>query len=92
MVHLLIAFLMVSTDVAHRQNGTVNRTLLSIIICHENGTSDVTIDLTRNLWMRIFAPAEHVKGEKLPLVIYIHDLEFLDSGKLGCVGYYRVWI
>jgi acetyl esterase/lipase len=81
MARIQIAFLMAATDAARRQNGTVNRTLLSIIepktsakpkpiagVC----TSDVTIDPTRNLWMRIFAPAEPVEGEKLPLVIYIH--------------------
>lgn len=72
---------MAATDAARRQNGTVNRFLLSVIEPKTSAnpkpvagvrTSDVTVDQNWNLWMRIFAPSDPVKDEKLPLVIYFH--------------------
>ncbi|KAF3337796.1 putative carboxylesterase 18 [Carex littledalei] len=81
MARLQIALLIGVTDAARRKDGTVNRRLLSIVepktsanpkpvagVC----TSDVTVDQTRNLWIRIFAPSDPVKDEKLPIVIHFH--------------------
>ncbi|KAJ4790392.1 alpha/beta-Hydrolases superfamily protein [Rhynchospora pubera] len=81
MARIQVGFLMAATDAARRQDGTVNRFLLSIIEPKTSAnpkpiagvrTSDITIDPTRSLWVRIFAPSDPVKDEKLPLVIHFH--------------------
>ncbi|KAJ3675499.1 hypothetical protein LUZ60_004541 [Juncus effusus] len=75
------------TSIAIRKNRTVNRHFLSLIdptaksnpnpksgVC----TSDLNIDPSRNLWIRIFTPKkEEKKGQKLPLIIYFHGGGFV---------------
>ncbi|XP_071699787.1 probable carboxylesterase 18 [Rutidosis leptorrhynchoides] len=71
-------------DLILRNDGTVNRRLLSVINFissikkpanseQVNGvkTYDVVVDQTRELWFRVFVPIQHAE-EDLPVLVYFH--------------------
>ncbi|CBI27713.3 unnamed protein product, partial [Vitis vinifera] len=70
------------TDFSLRDDGTINRRLLSFLDfrappnstpVHGVKTSDVTVDPSRNLWFRLFEPTEVPgRGEKLPVIVFFH--------------------
>ncbi|KAJ3675500.1 hypothetical protein LUZ60_004542 [Juncus effusus] len=70
------------TKIAIGRDGTVNRNFLSSFIPFTSASpkpknkvrsSDLNLDSTRNLWIRIFAPSiPHENGENLPLIVYFH--------------------
>ncbi|XP_010668087.2 probable carboxylesterase 18 [Beta vulgaris subsp. vulgaris] len=67
-------------------DGTVNRRLLNLADIHAppsstpiNGviSSDHTLDPSRNLWFRLFLPANFPATTSLPLIIYFHGGGFV---------------
>ncbi|XP_062020593.1 probable carboxylesterase 18 [Rosa rugosa] len=71
------------TDAARRQNGTINRRLMSLLDLRSSATpsapykgvttSDVTVDQTRNLWFRLFVPSTTSSPPaSLPVVVFFH--------------------
>ncbi|KAM6578108.1 hypothetical protein CsatB_029945 [Cannabis sativa] len=71
------------TDISRRNNGTINRRLLSLFDIRSPTTpsavkgvssSDYTLDSSRNLWFRIFVPSSaSASGPKsLPVFIFFH--------------------
>ena len=78
----VLSVLSAVTDFARRDDGTINRRLLSFLNFRAppnstpvNGvkTSDVTVDPSRNLWFRLFEPTEVPgRGEKLPVIVFFH--------------------
>uniref|UniRef100_A0A5B6ZBX7 Putative carboxylesterase 18 n=1 Tax=Davidia involucrata TaxID=16924 RepID=A0A5B6ZBX7_DAVIN len=75
----LLAAFCFGVDASRRSNGTVNRRLMSLFDPKSppssskpiNGvtSSDVTVDASRNLWFRLYAPAG---DSRLPLIVYFH--------------------
>ncbi|XP_027078561.1 probable carboxylesterase 18 [Coffea arabica] len=67
---------------SRRRNGTVNRTLLSMLgyKCSANSTPiggvstfDITVDPTRKLWFRLFVPvAATTSSSVLPVIVFFH--------------------
>ncbi|KAF3321717.1 putative carboxylesterase 18 [Carex littledalei] len=68
------------TDASRRSNGTINRRLLSFFSPHASAslhpstgvrTSDITIDPSHNLRIRVFVPASP-PSTPLPVVVFFH--------------------
>lgn len=84
---LAISVLHAVTDVSRRQDGTVNRRLLSLLNLKSppypdpiNGfmSYDVTVDRTRNLWFRVFVPmTPGSESERLPVIVFFHGGGFV---------------
>ncbi|XP_010265448.1 PREDICTED: probable carboxylesterase 18 [Nelumbo nucifera] len=69
------------TNVACRPEGTVNRRLLNFLEpkvppsakpVRGVKTADITIDPTRNLWVRVFIPTEPAGDASLPVIVFFH--------------------
>ncbi|XP_057501980.1 probable carboxylesterase 18 [Actinidia eriantha] len=80
---LLVAGHTFAVDYSRRSNGTVNRRLMNFLDAKSppsakpmNGvtSSDITIDVTRNLWFRLFTPAD---ADMLPVIVYFHGGGFV---------------
>ncbi|MQL76283.1 hypothetical protein Taro_008675 [Colocasia esculenta] len=80
---ITIFFLTLVTDAVRRSDGTINRRLLSFleISARPNPkpvrgvrTADITIDTARNLWFRLFLPADSSQGDGagLPVLVFFH--------------------
>ncbi|KAF3444194.1 hypothetical protein FNV43_RR13884 [Rhamnella rubrinervis] len=75
-----VSFLSPLTDSVRRPNGTINRRLLRFFDIksspnptsplHGVTSSDLTIDPSRNLWVRIFVP--HSASSSLPVIVFFH--------------------
>ncbi|XP_077231706.1 putative carboxylesterase 18 [Tasmannia lanceolata] len=83
-------FIIVAANAARRDNGTVNRRLLKLLVPRTRAhgkpvkgvkTFDVTVDRTRNVWFRVFTPTETVNdgngGNGLPVIVYFHGGGFV---------------
>ncbi|KAG4991776.1 hypothetical protein JHK87_025233 [Glycine soja] len=79
-LRILTSLLNLLINASRRSNGTVNRRLFNFfdrkLPSNPNPvdgvkTSDVTVDATRNLWFRLFAPSSSV-ATTLPVVIFFH--------------------
>ncbi|CAN6200021.1 unnamed protein product [Urochloa humidicola] len=85
-VRIQLAGLTVAIDAVERSDGTVNRCLYGVIDRllsarpnprpDKSGVRsyDITIDASRNIWARVFAPstATATTGRPLPVVVYYH--------------------
>ncbi|KAL0909902.1 hypothetical protein M5K25_020811 [Dendrobium thyrsiflorum] len=78
---LYITLLSAVTDASRRSNGTINRRLLSFIDIRAAPnptpvrgirTIDVTVDPSRNLWIRLFVPSDGAGRRNLPIVVFFH--------------------
>ncbi|KAG8079543.1 hypothetical protein GUJ93_ZPchr0007g4976 [Zizania palustris] len=79
-VRLRISVVMAATGLAQRHNGTVNRSLVSLVDrqtparprpdTHGVRSADVTVDASRGLWARVFSPVS--AGSPLAVIVYIH--------------------
>ncbi|PKA55963.1 putative carboxylesterase 18 [Apostasia shenzhenica] len=84
---LYVSLLSAVTDACRRSDGSINRRLLSFFDLraapnpspvHGVRTLDLTVDASRNLWVRLFLPAGQAPstaaggGSRLPLVIFFH--------------------
>ncbi|KAL1532978.1 putative carboxylesterase 18 [Salvia divinorum] len=79
------------TYISTRQDGTINQFLFSIVDSKTPApatkvinkirvsTSDITIDASRNLWLRLFNPASPA-SEPFPLIVYFHGGGFANYG------------
>ncbi|KAL9245568.1 hypothetical protein vseg_019204 [Gypsophila vaccaria] len=76
----------ISKIALHPNNGTVNRRLLNLIDITSppssspiNGviTSDHTLDVSRQLWFRLFVPLDDHHHHPLPVIIYFHGGGFV---------------
>lgn len=85
---ITLFFLSAVTDASSRPDGTVNRRFFSMVeslSClrvpanpkPRNGvkTSDVTVDSSRNLWIRLFIPID--SAPRLPVVVFFHGGGFV---------------
>ncbi|KAK6123482.1 hypothetical protein DH2020_042771 [Rehmannia glutinosa] len=75
-----------------RRDGTINRRLLNLFDLKNTApatkridtikvsTSDVLIDPSRNLWLRLFVPNTTNPSNKLPLIVYFHGGGFNTFG------------
>ncbi|CAL5084351.1 unnamed protein product [Urochloa decumbens] len=84
-VRLQLAGLTVAIDAVERSDGTVNRCLYGVIDRvlsarpnprpNKSGVRsyDITMDASRNIWARVFAPSSATSaGRPLPVVVYYH--------------------
>ncbi|KAK9059498.1 hypothetical protein SSX86_020200 [Deinandra increscens subsp. villosa] len=80
-------FLHTLIDQITRNDGTVNRRLLKLLLIRSppsskpiNGVKsyDVVVDPTRNLWFRVFVPTQYA-AEDLPVIVYFHGGGFIFS-------------
>ncbi|KAG6390886.1 hypothetical protein SASPL_148631 [Salvia splendens] len=79
------------TYISTRRDGTINRFLFGLVDSKTRApatkvinktrvsTSDITIDASRNLWLRLFSPATPA-SEPLPLLVYFHGGGFANYG------------
>ncbi|KAG5521586.1 hypothetical protein RHGRI_033967 [Rhododendron griersonianum] len=81
---IVLSVLATVTDASQRRDGTVNRRLLKLINFTSppnakpvNGVKshDVTVDPTRNLWVRIFVPT--ATTQPLPVIVFFHGGGFV---------------
>jgi acetyl esterase/lipase len=99
---LQIFALSAATDLAQRSNGTVNRFLFKLGDRQTPAmprpdalgirSNDLTVDATRNLWVRVYSPAAEAAGAgPLPVVVYFHGggLTFLSPSSLPVDGMCR---
>ncbi|PIN19427.1 Arylacetamide deacetylase [Handroanthus impetiginosus] len=76
-----------------RRDGTINRRILSFIDVKASAratrfinttrvsTSDISVDLSRTLWFRLFVPKNGIDSDKLlPLIVYFHGGGFTNYG------------
>ncbi|KAL0317127.1 UNVERIFIED_CONTAM: putative carboxylesterase 18 [Sesamum angustifolium] len=75
-----------------RRDGTINRRVLRLLDSKASApatklikgtrvsTSDVPIDPSRDLWFRLFVPADGGSGKLLPLIVYFHGGGFTNFG------------
>ncbi|KAK4385374.1 putative carboxylesterase 18 [Sesamum angolense] len=75
-----------------RRDGTINRRVLRLLDSKASApatklikgtrvsTSDVPIDPSRELWFRLFVPADGGSGKLLPLIVYFHGGGFTNFG------------
>ncbi|RWW25676.1 hypothetical protein GW17_00009965 [Ensete ventricosum] len=68
-------------DAACRSDGTVNRRLVSLLDARVAAsakpfrgvrTADVPVDLSCDLWFRLFVPSSVSDGERLPTIVFFH--------------------
>ncbi|KAL5198541.1 hypothetical protein ABZP36_002053 [Zizania latifolia] len=79
-VRLKLFVLRAAVDLAQRRDGTVNRSLFSLVDrqtpvrprpdAHGVRSADVTVDASRGLWARVFSPVS--AGSPLAVIVYIH--------------------
>ncbi|KAL0401255.1 UNVERIFIED_CONTAM: putative carboxylesterase 18 [Sesamum latifolium] len=75
-----------------RRDGTINRRVLRLVDIKASApatklikgtrvsTSDVPVDPSRNLWFRLFVPADGGSDKLLPLIVYFHGGGFTNFG------------
>ncbi|CAI0442185.1 unnamed protein product [Linum tenue] len=94
---LAVSVVSALSDLGRRHDGTVNRRLLSFLDlkCPASTTpiqsvvsSDVTVDASRNLWFRVYAPATSAAaagGGGLPVLVFFHGggFAFLSAASVG---------
>ncbi|CAL9764611.1 unnamed protein product [Musa acuminata subsp. burmannicoides] len=77
----VIAAVSAINDAACRSDGTVNRGLVSLLDARVAAsakpfrgvrTADVPVDLSRDLWFRLFVPSSVSDGERLPVIVFFH--------------------
>lgn len=80
-VRLSVSFLSIVTDATRRADGTINRRLLSFLNFRASPnptqvqgvrTIDLTIDPSRNLWIRLFLPDGGRRPQGFPLIVFFH--------------------
>ncbi|XP_022132020.1 probable carboxylesterase 18 [Momordica charantia] len=85
-VKLMLFAIGSGTDLCCRSNSTVNRCLAHLFDFKSpplnkpnNGLKsfDVTVDASRNLWFRLYAPTSDSTSESLPLIVYFHGGGFI---------------
>ncbi|URE10986.1 gibberellin receptor [Musa troglodytarum] len=77
----VVAAVSAINDAACRSDGTVNRRLVSLLDARVAAsakpfrgvrTADVPVDLSRDLWFRLFVPSSVSDGERLPVIVFFH--------------------
>jgi acetyl esterase/lipase len=82
-VRFQVFALSAACDLSQRRDGTVNRSLFSLVDRQTHASSrpdargvrsaDVVVDASRGLWARVFSPsAEQAATAPLPVVVYFH--------------------
>ncbi|MCL7025918.1 hypothetical protein MKW94_017475 [Papaver nudicaule] len=91
------------TDFTRRDNGTVNRSLMNLLDITKQipskpvrglNIADITVDPSRNLWFRLYAPADEIMklpsgttaaAGNLPVFIFFHGggFAFLSAASIG---------
>ncbi|EPS74054.1 hypothetical protein M569_00700, partial [Genlisea aurea] len=87
-IRIAYFFVRITTDFSLRRDGTVNR-LLANFFQHAVSnmltttkpragvrTADIVVDVSRNLWFRLFVPT-HVADRRIPVVVFFHGGGFV---------------